>query len=407
MVTRSIAQKAVTATRLTPAVAAPKMFTRAVNTKQQTHKQIKPVVTQQHDKKSEYDNYAKSRFYAWATGVAVICGCAGYQIFDNQPTTKTEKYIPPFQDARIKVYQALKSGPTKETATKYIKAFQEEEQAIMADVFKILRINSEQDRQAWEYCKRTVALWRSRWDQEKIEISKKEYSDVPENLKAMINKLLQESYINPNQIALLKGSQVAVRQRVIFVKNNSLINKITALIGGMPLWEACHVDSWTSEQKAYMAAVFMHEIQHILHDDWCGAGFIVNFPLFHLNKKIDQTALDACVLRLKILQEKRADIMAGLMNPRYAKALSGYYNQHSTLLRKANVITHDYMTQGLKFLPQTIKKWTSLEKDPHEFDWHRTAYMKKLHEEMLAEIAKNKKDVLDFQKDKDQITAWI
>jgi len=362
MVARSIARNAVAATRLIPAVAAPKIFTRALRTTpvvtQKGYQQIKPVVTQQHDKKPEYDNYAKSNSYKWAAiGAAVMLGHVGYQVAQCQEE-ENRKYGFSFESDRKIFYEYLKSRPWGKTVKGRLEECENEYQEWLQKWCKLGKITPSE----WE------AYVHDNIDSCKI----KELNTISffKNNKRLDDLSRIRAHAMMELLGLDKARIELVCRREGF---QHPIGSVISCIMICP--EECKVFFKNDEQ---FQAAFLHELQHLFHNDYAVGALIEKFG--SASNNIWWGDLEESLKQFRHLTEKRADILAGLVDPKYAQSLADAF------LELKNP-SPELVMWG--FNSSDFYK----EHDSHPSDASRVANLNQLHKDMLAEIESNKGDI--------------
>jgi len=397
MVVRSIAQKAVAATRLVPAVAAPKMFARAVSIKQQTHQQIKPVVTQQHNKKSTHDSYTKPRSYKWAAiGAAIMLGHAGYQVAQCQKKEKpiwfdllfgsNNPYKPLFEESRKKYDEYLLRLPWGDkVGEKYIPWRDNTWQELMKEFYRLADCT---EKEFLEYCSREVGKIRA--EEQCIRLLLPIYNLFAMNLTSIspslqidINHALHLVHIDHRAITAHSFAMNFLKAHMFAMRSKLFING-----------ETCNGSR--SITTDYDKFGLMHETQHLLWDDAL-SGHVMKKIL--ADKNIDISIRNSFFLKLGNFQEKRADIFGCLSDIRLAEA------NHKRL--------HECLTQEIaKYAKSSVceqSQFHAIENarrnDVHDSPLAQFTYMDPLVREMQEAELKKQNSIWSFLKNKDQITT--
>jgi len=357
MVACSIAKHAVATTRLIPASAAPKMLTRVLTTTQKTHQQIQPALTRNHDKKCKHDSYTKQHSYKWAAiGAAVMLGHTSYQVAQCQ---EEEKYTYPFEfeSARKAFYEYLKARPWGNVSKKYMEEYENKYQAIMQKWYELTGLTPAQ----WQkYMRDNMDVYNS--------TELEEINDITVNLpleKLLITKahtIMQELGLDKDRIELTHGLYPFIP--VAAFSHHILINP-----------EGVKIFCENTEQ---FQAAFLHELQHILHNDVIVSSLMEKF--YEDKKNISYTAFVDLMKQFSHLREMRADILAALVDPKYAKAsIDAFlkFKNPSPGIAMLGALSTDFYEEA----------------DSHPSFAHRVANLNQLHEEMLAEIEKNRAQI--------------
>jgi len=244
----------------------------------------------------------------------------------------------PFKDALKKYYKDLKKKRWGAVAHMYITQFQQEEQELCDEFLLLIGYTPEQ----WEmYKAKNDIFFKEQEDQDRKKIASTTHL-VPTKLRLTINSFLKKSHINPQDISIGMLQELEVAMRV---------TQTTIEISKDSESDSHHIDDETK-------AVIMHEIQHLLHNDYYNA-YMMQWCADELKNKENKEKIKAVLFKLDRLHEKRADILGCLTDSNFAKS---YKRTHET-----SVIVGDCVDYS---------------KNEHDAPVVCAAYMKKLYREM-------------------------
>jgi hypothetical protein len=270
-----------------------------------------------------YDSKPKSSFNRtkWALATAAVTGSAlAYSALQDKEAAHKEAAHAEREIARDNFYRMLEAKPWGEISKKYIQQLQAEEIEIINEFIATLGITPT----GFETLKNVII--------NKIRLSpgSENGKPIPEKHQRLIKSLIN-SYC-PN----LHGIELQLLEDM---------NYDMSVEGAYPktIISICHdTFEWPLEQ---FEAGILHEIQHITHNDCCYStliGLIINeqqlFRLLSLKKNVDLLKLKEIQTRHDKFQEKRADNLACLVDPKYARAIALMSRQHLKPFVKDSVL---------------------------------------------------------------------
>ncbi|MCX5922931.1 MAG: hypothetical protein NTX86_06425 [Candidatus Dependentiae bacterium] len=292
---------------------------------------------------------------------------------DKEEQESVKLYELPFEQARNQCSEDLGKTLWGEVAKERIERLKKEEQSLMDELFKNTRI--------------TPAEW-SRYEEdccgivERGELKSRECKDE-ENMSeqdllvwkkrvSSIQKLLMDCNISPDEIKIVPEENDGSPMVAHSANKTIFIDPVMM-----------HTDFNIAHS---FEAAACHEIQHLLHDDTIKKVILLALLETH---NIDRVYGELFSNRLSRFQEKRADILAGLLDPKYAKSLSDMFSQRdqrnkSEFVAKLSWLQWTLYQTGVSRIPSRKSDNT------HPLDSERAQYLKKLHQEMVAAIEKNK-----------------
>ncbi|MDR3549954.1 MAG: hypothetical protein P4L31_00945 [Candidatus Babeliales bacterium] len=255
---------------------------------------------------------------------------------------KDKCYRSPFETERKKFDASLKSRPWGSVASKYFAHFHRENHAHLSEFCTLL---PHMTPIKWHMHKHFLKAPFEHGQHFFIGELKHSTKEIPPVILDKAKRLTQKVGINPDVISYLydeksKGYMQAGQKALYICNDAGAILKM-------------------KNNKKALDGLILHELQHILHDDVFLLNCVKHMCFIH-KKSIDKEVAQAFIKKISHLREKRADICAGLTGPQYAKGLIKLFGKFND----PQSSTHPAMSE-------------------------RTAYMKKLHEEMLDAIKKN------------------
>lgn len=244
---------------------------------------------------------------------------------------EAERYVPPFEEQRKKYYEVLKAKPWGKVAEKYIKQLEDEKRTLMEEFFKLTGITAKE------------------WEEERIE-NQTVYCYVEQEKIEKIQSLTPVAYNIEKQFKKFLEN-LGMQHKIKFIvtqKNSFTMTSYQNYVGISFAWNLWHVDD---EMKFGM----LHEIQHLLHNDHFS---VLGFRTV-CRKKNNHNAEKVFEKKYRWFIEKRADLLAGLYDSSYCKAI-------------ADIIRP--------------------EDEDHPSAAETTKYMTQLYQEMLEEIEQNKQN---------------
>jgi len=152
------------------------------------------------------------------------------------------------------------------------------------------------------------------YDQQVQELRLKNAGSVSESLKNTVRMLLQKCNISPSSIEIVANS-----------------SKIASTRAPLMLLSEIGLNSLDIGQDS-KEAIILHEIMHIMYQDslehFCAYQLLTDLEsqsCSWYNSWYNNSAWLA-LNKLEQFHERRADLMAGLMDARYAKGLADYFN---------------------------------------------------------------------------------
>lgn len=372
-------------TRLAVTVSQPKISIKA-------HPMFIQLQHQDKKKNDQYrSNFNKSQNFKRliGTGAALTALYAGASVVqaDGKEQSEVAAYKPPFEEQCKKYYAELLKKPWGEVAKKYIEQFEKEENELMKEIFETLQLKTaleitpELKTKTVEEMKDLDLKCREYFLNREQEWIKQKLAYYPEDpieprVKIRIYNFLKQFEID-DQITIVPSNDTDFLEAGL-----STIRVGDECFKNHPFWQNTDAGKFFLKD-IWVDSAILHEIQHILQADYFklyifGLFATPNFPI-----QIDQKKLEKCVLKYRILAEKRADVLAGLMEPKFAIGLAEYFLY---ILRYPSPwYIKPLYAVGLAHEVSGVKA------SGHASYTERSIYMKQLHKEMIEAIKNNQK----------------
>jgi len=269
--------------------------------------------------------------------------------------TAPSSYVPHFEKQRQEYYAKVMSKPWSKIAHQYIAALEQQKDQFDKTIFGISLSISQEAKQSLEAEKHQVRDTCERISKVWLKEHRKQSTPLPPVVSRQVYESFVAHGISPDAIAVVgKGSfdTMAYAQSTLY-------------IGKKFLKPSLYMQLWNIKNPHQIKAVTLHEIQHMMHDD------IVNLEL--AQRTVALTNDYKCFL------EQRADIMAGLYDPLYAKALAYHYLSLQGLPSRLIYRLKNYQHKD-------YAKLTPRDGEPHLLA--RASYLMQLHDQMIRAITK-------------------
>lgn len=255
-----------------------------------------------------------------------------------QQNLKTELYLNPLQKEKTAFYRQLMSLPWSPVAQKYIEKLNAEEEALMQEFFNMCNITQEK----WQFILKGIVALYNEASQKLIAQSKESSKELSRRVKLVMNSI----HLADDRIKILSDDtafQMQTTQQSIQLNEKRCLKM----------------------KNAEFDASVLHELMHILHDE----GFQYTFIRFFASKlQVNHKLFNSFSLRFKNFAERRADMLAALVDPTHAIALAGSFQ--------------------LSYTAEWFARAMDSTEDEHPYCYQRKAYLNKLHQEMIE--AQNK-----------------
>jgi len=249
-------------------------------------------------------------------------------------------YKAPYSGEKAKFYQYLANKPWAGVAESYINKQANQEQLLKNEVFSLLGINQ---KEFDDYKAEFHALYLGSQEKQYCQVSSRAKKAQCQH-SPLIFDFLDQHEIDVRSIKIIPTEDMGVAaatQSNLYIDDAAIIDKK----------EGCLTD--------LAQADLLHEMQHVLHDDSFDIFVIKNLLLMSADGDAQQIAKFKKLLsRFDKFRENRADTLAGLVDPIYARVSADYYAKE--------------VAQGLGDEPC----------DTHPTPAVRYAYLDKLHTEM-------------------------
>ncbi len=267
-------------------------------------------------------------------------------------------YNSPWHKQRENFRERLLSTSWNDVSREFIDALDEQSQKLDEEFFKLAAITADM-----------YAVFKITFDNLQI-IEKREKQDAikcslpPEFYANRIKGWLQTMMFDASDLTILKSedmqSPMAACRRQLYI-NPKFFKDFKNI--------------------TQFDASLIHELAHILQDD--ASTLMVQLILLDIGCK-DKSLAHAYFNKRRLFAEKRADILAGLVHPDFALALSELMHGLANPVWQEKVLA--FAATG---------KRVNFDNSGREHPKHseRSIYMKELHEKMLAAVEKNKQKV--------------
>jgi len=282
----------------------------------------------------------------------IVCGLVQAKFMNAQPdsTQKPHEYRAPHADAKTKFYNYLKGKRWAHVVAKYMEQQKNQERALMQEFFKLVDI----DACGLQQCKNCFYEHYVVCEQEECScITTQAKNEISQKDTALIFDFLHKQNID---IPTLKI--VATTEKGLAVAKQSYVY----------IDDAAMLDADHNSISPLIQAILLHEMQHIMHDD--------NFNIFVMERILEKWALqdwatdDCCPQRIKQakdllsrfdkFREQRADILAGLVDPVYARVSADCYKRMVDKgLGDVEVGTHPTNATRYAYLDNLYKEMTA------------------------------------------------
>jgi hypothetical protein len=257
--------------------------------------------------------------------------------------TATQVYRPAFEKQRKEYYERLLRKPWAPVARQRIALLESQNEQFERKIFG----TSTTDRERYS------ALTTCMHESADILAENHTPQTMSNTVKDQCTQLLKEHCFKPGSIMLVAHKTydaMASSQPIIYV-------------GKKFLQSPAYMKLWHMHNPHCIKAVALHELQHLRHDD------IVNLRLARSKVPL--------VNDYKCFMEQRADILAGLYDPAYAKALASHYHSLESASTKAYYAFK-------RFRPSDYARIAPRDGEPNLLA--RAAYLMRLHDQMKASV---------------------
>jgi len=289
--------------------------------------------------------------------ISGICGfiLVKFVLMRSDSTKKNYRYQAPHADAKTKFYHSLESKPWAHVVAKYMEQQKKQEDELMQEFYKLADINT----QELQECKNYYHQHYLTSEQEECCcITEQAKKEIKQKDIALIFDFLHKQNIDIPALKVVATAQkglAATQQSHVYIDDEALL------------------DADKNSLSPLTQAILLHEMQHAMHDD--------SFNIFIIKLILEKWALhdwtnDDCPEKIKQakdlltrfdkFREKRADILAGLVDPMHARVSADCYKR--------------MVDQGLG----------DVEIGTHPTNATRYAYLDTLHKEMTAPVKSNK-----------------
>jgi len=250
-------------------------------------------------------------------------------------------YQAPHSQTKEAFYENLGGKPWDKVVAKYMTKQAEQEATLKQEVFNILGI----DEQKFNEYKAEF------WPHYKIS-EKKQCCAVTARAK---NEMCKHApiifdFLNEHDINVCYMNVIPTKE----------MGAAAATQSNLYIDDACILNKKDKDLTCLAKADILHEMQHVLHDDSFNIFVIKNLLLNHANNCPEKIAqYNELFSRFDKFREKRADILAGLVDPCFARVSADFYYQD--------------VCQGIGDEPC----------DTHPTPATRHAYLDQLHKEMV------------------------
>ncbi|MDR3549952.1 MAG: hypothetical protein P4L31_00935 [Candidatus Babeliales bacterium] len=216
-------------------------------------------------------------------------------------------YRAPYAGTQATFYQYLSGKPWSGVVERYTTQQAKQEQSLNDEVFNILGINQEQFNQ---YKAEFYPLYLGSQEKQCCQVTARAKKEICEH-EPLIFDFLLEHEIDVSSMKVIPTEDMGIAAAT---QSNLYID------------DAAIVDKKKNDLTDLAQADILHEMQHVLHDDSFNIFVIKNLLLQHAQScptKIKQ--YKKLLSRFDKFREKRADILAGLVDPLYARVSADYY----------------------------------------------------------------------------------
>jgi len=284
-------------------------------------------------------------FSVSALGFAFLTGVSVYKLVSpakvNQVQQEVAAYQAPHAKSAVQFYTYLEQKPWAPVVQKYMNEQKQKEQELFDEVFAMLGINQATLN---EYKKAYYSYYLEGQDRQRCDVSKRAVKKMCNVQQDDIKNFLGDCSVNIDAMNIVSTKEMGIAcatQSNLYIDEAGIVNKNNEL---------------TEQVKADL----LHEVQHMLHDDSFNIWILrVIFKEWAQDNQEKTKLFTALMSRFDKFRENRADILAGLVDPIYARVSADYYK-------------NDVEVNG-----QDIS-------DTHPNNSERFAYLDQLHKEMLG-----------------------
>lgn len=244
-----------------------------------------------------------------------------------------------FEEPRKKYYELLKGKPWGMVAEKYIKQLENEERELMREFFGLFKKGS-LDVNLYSKVQGCCISY-----QEYLKSKLEKKIEVLPELKEKIEDILNRLSLNLPKIYI---TRIDDKTLYPMAADTSILSVNQAMV----------LDKNIYDKDEKIEITVLHELQHMLHDD----GLIKMCMQHFINSNsdiVDWEKYKECNKRWNYFFERRADILAVLLGPKYADAaaegfkgaLKGYGSEMDNIFHA----THPSMTSRIAYI-EKIKK---------------------------------------------------
>ncbi len=314
-------------------------------------------------------NHARNVALLAGTGVALAALYNGAAKSEGQDKEKDEQRLEshknPYETQRRKYYEELLTKPWGEVSKKYIDALQAEEKELMKEFFKLTGIKHDEFEKFIQHEFERINEFKKNMQSSTRRIAfLRPFNTSPASLTVQeeCKSLLNKVGINYSEFKILRGEHTRIENDFLIVGHE--LNQGTSLL----------------------KVAVCHEINHILHDDALRVYCINEFIRTKKQNAANYAIIKAHALRFRRFIEKRADLLANLLDLSYVQADSQKFKEW------AEIEPLGLGNPPKPWYKKTIGKIKYLE-PTHPTNTVRAAYLTQLHQEMLEAIEKNKQKI--------------
>lgn len=316
---------------------------------------------QDNDQRQKFNwNRAKNAGVLLGTGatLAVLYAQAAKSEGQEKEQQALEQYKSPFEKQRKKYYEQLLAKPWGNVSREYIFMLEKTEKEYM-DVF--LQIIGKTEKE-WNHFKNNLITHFQSTKDDNWEVLHKQYSidkkllldELPERIEFLFT---QHGLHNDIKLVIDPNANEGLMVAYPYVIIGELFFKSHAI------WQNADAKKLITAES--IDAVFLHEMQHLLHEEIAIQFMRNEFPQHK-----------SFFNKFSKFQEMRADILSGLTNPAVALGAANFFQARTLHERPKN------MPAGFV--------WAELPSPHHPPRDMRIQYLTSMHQEMLDAIEKNK-----------------
>jgi len=305
----------------------------------------------QNNYRQHFNKWAKYRPYLFGTGAALAVLYAGSKSAkaESEPKAHVGSYKSPFEDQRKNFHRDLLLKPWGKVAQQHIAALEAEEKTLIGEMMQLTELTAAQLDQ-FKKQEHVSYLAVVRYHNKERVIKNVQHS-IPSYVMQTIFDSLALLGVSSAQIQIIADNEIdsiKVQQSAFLIGDFFLENSLKK------------VPRWVDKKKCIGDAV-RHEMIHILYDDSFFSHMLNQIVLKNPGKI---NAFESLKLKISQFHERRADTLAGLMDPKYALSAA------------------DFFAQAAQATP--VNPARNFSQEDHEDPRMRSKFFRRLHAQMIS-----------------------